>query len=554
MTRIPRLIIAILVGAALLAPIVGGRAAGFSSAVNFRRTCPWLSATDKCQTQQADMSKPLTLAACLREALARNLDLSVDAVTPAVNDAFVAETKEKYLPQFNMAYSRQDTTSLGAWGLQGTNYRTKSDFASAGISQKIITGADLSLNLSNSMNDTSQSYTVINPFYYSLLQFNLTQPLLKGFGPKVNRIETTRAENTRDASLAQLKASVLQTVYDVEAAYWNLLYAQENLKVQETFLAQSRETLKRNNEAARIGSKSAIEVLSAETEVARWEDGTIAARLQVERLEEQLRRLMNAGNAGESAETRADAAGSRLLLADRPDAATRSVVLDEALRTALVERPEILSAEKDLETSSNDIGYYRNQLLPQLDLNFQIWNPGQSGVKYLYLDNNPLSQIVIGKIVGSRVDSLNDVFRKYYRNWSLNLSLSLPLANIFSRASLTRANLANQQSLLRLERQKKTIASEVSAAVLDLRNTERRIKSSVDYRAMVEKRLSAEQQRYDLGLVGSEWLFSYQRDLAQARTAEVQALVDYKIALAKLDKVMGTTLKTKGLTFRNFAF
>ena len=529
MIRIPRSIAAILAGAALLAPLA--------------------------ITQQADLSKPLTLAACLREALARNLDLSVDAVTPALDDAAVSETKEKYLPQFDMAYRRQDTTSLGSWGLQGTNYQSKNDYLSAALTQKIVTGADLSLSFSNQMNDTAQAYTVINPFYYSLLQFELKQPLLKGFGPKINRIETTRAENIRDAGLAQLKAAVLQTVYDVEEAYWNLLYAQENLKVQEASLAQSRETLKRNNEAARIGSKSAIEVLSAETEVTRWEDGAISARLQVERLEEQMRRLMNSETAaGESGERREDAAGSRFLLADRPIAEKRTIDLDEALHTAMAERPEILSAEKDLETSANDVGYYRNQLLPQLDLDFSIWNPGQSGVKFLYLDDNPLSQIVIGKIVGSRMDSLKDVFRKYYRNWSLNLNLSVPLANIFSRASLTRANLNRQQSELKLERQKKAIASEVSAAVLDLRNTERRIKSSADYRAMVEKRLAAEQQRYDLGLVGSEWLFSYQRDLAQARTDEVRAQVDYKIALAKLDKVMGTTLKTKGLTFRNFAF
>ena len=217
MTRIPRSIAAILVGAVLLAPF------GI--------------------TQQADLSKPLTLAACLREALARNLDLSVDAVAPALDDAAVAETREKYLPQFNMAYDRQDTTALGTWGLQGTNIRSKYDFASAGLTQKVITGADIALTFSNSMSDTSQAYTVINPSFYSVLRFDLKQPLLKGFGPKINRIETPRAENARDAGLAQLKAAVLQTVYDVEEAYWNLLYAQENLKVQEASLAQSRETL-----------------------------------------------------------------------------------------------------------------------------------------------------------------------------------------------------------------------------------------------------------------------------------------------------------------------
>jgi outer membrane protein TolC len=553
MSRIPRLIVLFSTITLLLVTAAsGGRGPGLFLGWPF---FPSLSTAIIHGQGQADLAKPLTLAACLREALARNLDLSVDAVAPALDDAAVAETREKSLPQFNMAYDRQDTTALGTWGLQGTNIRSKYDFASAGLTQKVITGADVALTFSNSMSDTSQAYTVINPSYYSVLRFELKQPLLKGFGPKINRIETTRAENSRDAGLAQLKVAVLQTVYDVEEAYWNLLYAQENLKVQESSLAQSRETLKRNNEAARIGSKSAIEVLSAETEVTRWEDGAISARLQVERLEEQLRRLMNSGTAaGELGEGREDAAQSRLLLADRPIAEKRTVALDEALRTALAERPEILSAEKDLQTSANDVGYYRNQLLPQLDLDFSIWNPGQSGVKFLYLNNDPLSQIVIGKIVGSRIDSLNDMFRKYYRNWSLNLNLSVPLANIFSRASLTRANLNRQQSELKLERQKRAIASEVSAAVLDLRNKERRIKSSADYRAMVEKRLAAEQQRYDLGLVGSEWLFSYQRDLAQARTDEVQAQVDYKIALAKLDKVMGTTLKTKGLTFRNFAF
>jgi outer membrane protein TolC len=502
--------------------------------------------------QQTDLSKPLTLAACIREALARNLDLSVEAVNPAIDEAALAETKEKYLPEFTMAFSRSDTTALGTWGIEGTSVRSKYDYLSAGLTQRIATGGELSLSLSNQMNDTSRAFTVINPAYYSMLRFMLTQPLLKGFGPKINRIETLRAENTRDAAVAQLKMKALQTVFDVEEAYWNLLYAIENLKVQETALTQSREMLKRNAEAARIGSKSAIEVLSSETEAARWEDGVIAGRLQVQRYEERLRRLMDAPGGtgtGESAE-----AGPKLVLADRPIAEKRPVAMDEAQRAALAERPEILAASKDLETSVNDVGFYRNQILPQLDLKFSIWNPGQSGIKYLYLNDDPFSQIVIGKIEGGRWDSLKDVFRKVYRNWSLDLNLTVPLANIFSRAALTRADLVRRQSELRLERQKKAIASEVSEAVKDLQNTERKIKSSADYRAFLEKRLAAEQKRYDLGLVESDWLFQYQRNLAQAKTDEFKALVDYRLAAATLDKVMGTTLKTKGLRFRDLEF
>ena len=505
-------------------------------------------------SRQTDFSKPLTLSACIREALARNLDLAIEAVNPALDEAALAETKEKYLPQFSMAYDRQDLTTLGTWGIQGTTIRSKYDSMSAKLTQTVVTGGELSLSLSNAMNDTSQAYTVINPSYYSRIQFDLVQPLLKGFGPKVNRVETIRARNTLDSAQAQLKSIVLQTVYDVEEAYWNLIYAVEYLKVQDAFLAQSRETLKRNSEAARIGTKSAIEVLSSETETARWDDAVIAGRLQVQRCEERLLRLMDAGTAGAASEGETAPAGVRLVLADRPAAEARSVGFDEALRTALGERPEIVVAEKELATNANDVGYYRNQLLPQLDLNFSIWNPGQSGIKYLYLNDDVFTKTVIGRIEGSRLDSLKEIFRKTYRNWSFGLNLTVPLANIFSRASLAKATLTRQQSELKLERQKKTIASEVSEAVNDLRTTERKIKSSADYRAMVEKRLAAEKQRYDLGLVGSEWLFSYQRDLAQAKTDEVKALVDYKIAVAKLDKVTGTTLKTKGLKFRDFDF
>jgi hypothetical protein len=42
--------------------------------------------------------------------------------------------------------------------------------------------------------------------------------------------------------------------------------------------------------------------------------------------------------------------------------------------------------------------------------------------------------------------------------------------------------------------------------------------------------------------------------LAQAKVSEIRAIIDYKIALAKLDKAMGTTLKSKGLKFRDYAF
>jgi outer membrane protein TolC len=398
------------------------------------------------------------------------------------------------------------------------------------------------------MTNTSRSYTTINPAYNSLLQLLLTQPLLKGFGPRINRIDTKRAEYRADVSRAALKAALLQTIYEIEEAYWNLVDGRENLKVQELSLEQSREILRRNREGARVGTKSTIEVLGAETEVAGWEDNVLSARRQVERAEDRLRRVMNLPPGDVAAPP------VPIVPTDKPDSGKRPVAYEEALNIALLERPEILTAEKELASSLGDVAYARNQTLPELNLQLSAWNPGQSGVKSIYENNDPLSGRIIGTIKGSRGDSIREVFKKWQKSWLVGLNFNLPLANVFSRANLAGARLRNEQAVLRVEERKTAVGQDVAAALKEFAACERRIASTAAYRALLEKRLEAEIERYNIGLVGSEWLFSYQRQLAQARTSESRALVDYEIARAALDRAMGTSLKTKNVKFRDYEF
>jgi outer membrane protein TolC len=183
-----------------------------------------------------------------------------------------------------------------------------------------------------------------------------------------------------------------------------------------------------------------------------------------------------------------------------------------------------------------------------------LWSPGQSGVKYVYLDDNPLTGIVVDTIIGSRGESFKDMFKMAYNNIQLAATLSVPLSNIVSRAGLTRARLAQDQARLQLDRERRAIEVEVAEAVKDLEASATKIVTSARYRELMEKRVQAETQRYDLGLVGSEWLFTYQRNLAQAKADEIRAVIDYKIALAAVDKAMGTTIRTKGLKFKGYEF
>lgn len=499
-------------------------------------------------SQENTADKPaLSLKECIVQALANNLSLSVEAFNPGIQDSAVSLTKEQFLPQLQAGYSRQSSTSLGVWGLQGTSFPYSQNQNTFTLSQKVVTGTTAFLNIYDYASTTGQKYVEINPQYYTYMQLSITQPLLKGFGPKINRAQTYQAERQKEIATATLKSRVLQTLYDTEQAYWNLYNDIENMKVQESSLAQSREVLKRAREGERIGNQSAIDVLNAETAVAGWEDGLVSARLQVDQSESILRKMMNLPPAELNST-------ERLGLADRPAVEKIEITYDQALTVALVHNPDIIQAEKQIAITTSQVGFLRNQVLPQLDLTLSGWSPGQSGVKFLYENDDPLTGNIIGKVVGSRWDAFKQALKLTYKSWFANLSLTIPMADIFSRASLTQAKMQQGQSLAALETQKQTVAFAVADALKQLHNAELRIQSSSANRVLQEKRLAAEIQRYQLGLVGPQWVFEYQRQLATARTNEVQAQAAYRIAAARLGQIMGTALETKGLKFRDFEF
>jgi outer membrane protein len=499
-------------------------------------------------------TRPLSLADCIRKAFEANLDLAIETLNPEMDSASVAEAREKFLPEFGLSSNYLDQDIPSSWGLEGPTIKTQMDYYQFGVTQRTPLGTELDLGLSTRKTDTSRAYPIVNPAYYSEFRLNLTQPLLRDFGFKANRYASTKARRQLDVSEAALKTILIQTVYGVEEAYWNLYYARESLRVLELSLAQSRETLKRNEEAARIGTKSAVEVLSAETEVAGYEDRVLSARLQAEKTQDRLKSLLNMPVAGAEAAVAPEEALITLVLADKPEAEKRVVTLEDALATAVAERPELARTNAMIANAATDVGYYKNQLLPRLDLNLSLWSPGQSGVKYIYLDDNPLTGIVIDTINGSRGESFRDMFKMAYSNIQLAATLSVPLSNFVSRAGLARARLAQDQARLQFEKERRTIEVEVAEAVKDLEASATRITTSARYRELMEKRVQAETQRYDLGLVGSEWLFTYQRNLAQAKADEIRAVIDYKIALAALDRAMGTTLRAKGLKFKGYEF
>lgn len=489
----------------------------------------------------------LTLNECLEIALEKNLDISVEAFNPEIQEFSLRQAKEIFMPQLTLDYGNYRYNRLSNWFLEGTQFIQNTNNYTVGIRQKIITGGTFALSLRNSTEDTNRKGVAINPSYSGQLNFDIDQPLLKNFGPKINRREIRKARNQIDISSYGLKTTILQKIYEVEQAYWNLVSAIESLKVNEASLENSVRHLKMTQEAARIGAKTATDVLDAETEVASYESQIITYRGQVQQAEDNLRNILNLP---------VDEAGTLppIVPTDRPTVEKKEITFEEAMGMALAERPEMASIQKEIENSNIDVSYSRNQLLPELNLGFTLYYPGQSGDRIFYVNNDPINGAIDYVLPGSRSEYLKDVFGFKYDNWYLTLNLTIPLENVFSRASLAQARVQKEKKLLEKERLENNIYYELVDAFKDLKNKEKGLEAAARVRGLREKQLVAGEERYKLGTLPSQWLFEYRSRMASARVSEIRAIINYKLSVAKLEQLMGVNIRTKNLKFRDFDF
>ncbi len=490
----------------------------------------------------------LSLRDSILKALEGNLDIKVQAINPEISGISVTQAREIFLPQLNFGYLNQNSNVVGSWSLEGTNYKRDTSRYSFYLTKRIATGGDLFIYYYNTTTDSTRKYNSINPTYNNQVELRFIQPLLKNFGPNINRYDIKRAQNQVDISILDLNNTINEKVFEVEKAYWNLVKSHENLKVRQLALDQSNRQLEKTREAVRIGTKSAIDLLSAETEVVRYEGQVLSASTQLETYEDQLKALLNLPP---------DGTGSikTIVPLDLPSLEKPTIQFEEALEVSLARNPKIVRIERELENSNLAIRYQRNQLLPQLDLNFRLSYWGQGGVRFLYQDDNPLSNVIVGQVESSRWNAFQEILKGKYPDLSIQLQLNIPFESIFSRAGLARAKLEEEKNLLDKERQEKAVYYELLGIFKTLRNSEQEMTSASRYREMMEKKVEVEEQRYRLGLVqSSEWLFQHQQSLADARASEIQVLIQYKIAVSQLEKTMGISLEKKNLTYGNNEF
>lgn len=481
---------------------------------------------------------PLSLRDCILRALKSNLNVAYEELTPQLADISILQTKEKYLPQMAFSINKRNTNSASySWLDAADQVETQYQFYTGQLSQNIPTGAIFSLSLENNRNFTNRRFQTINPRYGSTLTLDFSQPLLRNFGFFVNNREIIIAKNNKNISDSRFKSVLLETIYNVEAAYWNLVFSIENLNSRKQSLELARDLLERNKRSVELGRLAPIDMQSAVAEVATREADILEAEALVENNEELLKTIINLGM---------DMKGSEISITpiDKPVVEELTIPIEKAINLARENRPDLQEAKINIENSSIELRYAKNQLLPDLSLQASLWSPGISGTQLLYQNDDPTTGIVIGSIEGGSSEALKDAYNFKYQNWSVSLSLDIPLNTFFTRTQVEQNQINLNQSKIRQKYLEQQVLLEIKTANRAVETNLKRVVAYRSARELTEKKLETEEEKLRLGNSTNYDVFLFQRDLSDARASELQAIIDYNLSLAYRDLVLGISLES----------
>jgi outer membrane protein len=476
---------------------------------------------------------PLSLDQAIGLALANNQDLNV-TVNAAESTRFsLLGTLGIYDPLASATMSRAHTEQPATSQLVGAQVNTIDTFdARAQISQLVPTGGVFALGFTANKTDTNSSFAFVNPSYSSGLQISLNQPLLRNFGPRPTTWLIRIARNTQDSAYEGFVRSVQSMVNSVEQAYWDLVYALQNLEVKKESLRIAQDLNRITRIKIDVGSLAPIEITQTEVGIATAEQDIITAEGLIGDAQDRLVRQLNVDPAQWKA--------APIIPTDQVRGEDVQIQLEEGTRTAIARRPEVLSAAYTVESDRIRYDYYANQVMPALNLVGSYGNPGIGGTT-----RDPETGAIVS--TGDFGDAFRQVTDRKFKNWSIGLNFSFPILNRAARGAYGAAKYTLESDRAFLTTTEQNVVLEVRAAARAIDTARRSIVAAQKGRELAEKNLDAVKKKYDNGMSTSFEVTQIQRDLSAARTTELQALAVYRKALAAYHFATADILDWKGI-------
>jgi outer membrane protein TolC len=475
-----------------------------------------------------DDALALSLEEAVEVALQRNLGLLIERYGREQSTLTVFGNRGIYDLQLSSGVSYSDTQRATFSEIEAS--QTNQQSLSAGLGQLTPQGGSLGLTFFNSRSESNQ-LQFVNPGYGSDLEFDFTQPLLRNFGQLVTERQLRLARLDSRISLQDFELQVIETVQNVEAAYWNLIDAREQLTVAEEALDLAKELHERNKIEVEVGTRAPLELVQSEATIATREEDIIRAQQTLGDAEDRLKYLLNLPT---------DLWSVALDPTTPAQAEPVEIDLEAAIRTAYSARPEMQSQELAIQRAEVNAAFARNQRRPRVDVRATYGLGGLGGKGSLPDPNNPDQVLTIDTDI---LDAIDQVFARDFPRWSLAVTFAYPLQNRAAKANSLVANLVVDQQEFQLEDLRRQILTEVRSAARQVNSAAQQISSAEVSRRLQERNLDAEQKRYENGMSTSFQVTEIQEDLTQARSREVSARTAYRIALAEYQRSIGRLLE-----------
>ena len=463
----------------------------------------------------------LSLEDCIELALQKNLDLRIERYNPQLRlfDLNIARGAA-YDPVFS-ASAEHDYEETGSRLLSGSfivpGSKSKDDLFSSGLTGLLPWGMTYNLRASASDrygNDASGPFENTS----GSASVTLTQPLLRDFWADSSRLNISVAKNRLQYSEQSLRLQLINTVSEVENTYYELIYAQENVKVQEKSLQLAEQLFKENKKRVEVGVMAPLDEKQAEAQTAARRADLLAAQRELAKQQNTLKRLISDDYA---------AWYGILIEPAEPLGAVKQIFsAQDSWSSGLNNRPELLQYKMDMEKAGIELKYYRNQVMPQLDV---FGTYGRSG-----------SQQEFSGV-------FDDIRRGDQPYYGYGVQFSIPLGNLAARKRYKSGKLTVEQAVLAVKNFEQTVMFEIDEAIKQAQSSYERVQATREARDFAEAALDAEQKKLANGKSTSFEVLRLQSDLTAARSAEIRALADYNNALTELARVEGNTLERRNI-------
>jgi HAE1 family hydrophobic/amphiphilic exporter-1 len=463
----------------------------------------------------AGAPRSMSLQDCIQQALQHNLDLQIDRYNPQISRYNLNAAYGGYDPTFSIS-GRHNYDKSGPDGFP-PSVSDENSFNS-GIGGSLPWG--LQYDFSGNVSDTyGPSYSGTNENSGGNVSVQLTQPLLKNFWIDSTRLTIRVAKNRLQYSEQGLRGQIITTVSAVADAYYELIYAQDNVNVQQDALDLAQTQLDQDKQRLQIGTLAQLSVQQDESQVAQNKASLITAQYALVTDQNTLKNLLCDTNYLSWHDT--DIRPTEMLTAP-----PQSFDLQNSWSKGMTGRPDLLQAQLNVEQQGIQLKFYRNQLFPELDLTGTY---GYNGASTEF---------------SGTFNQYGEGDRPFY---SYGAQLSVPLSNVGPRNQYKSTKATLEQIILQLKQLEQNVMVEIDNAVKQAQSSYESVDATRQARIYAEEALDAEQKTYVVGKATTFEVLQYQNNLTTARGQEIRALANYEEALANLAAQEGSTLERNNI-------